>query len=1110
MNRISFLLFAFVLSFGNLFAQNWNTSTPYAGRMNDLAFITPKLGFACGQGAGIGNCTGSGLMLKTIDGGNTWVRMNTSTTNELTRVQFIDPLSGWALGASSTVIHTVDGGMSWSLQTSGIGAGLRDMYFVNNNVGFICGLNGLLRKTSNGGAAFTTIASGITSTIYALSFPTASVGYFVGDNGVVKKTVNGGTSFSSVYSGSDAFRDVQFLSTDTGFVISPYVIKKTTNGGGAWSTFNAPSGLVMTRLYFVNANLGFVICDQGYILKTIDGGQNWNVISTPTNSFIYSIAFPDPNIGYYGIDAGRIFKSTNGGDTWSSNVSGFVDELMSIRFKNSNVGVAVGKNGTIFRTNNGGLNWRLSNLTAYSGFNNVRWLNSTSVIASGYSDVLIRSDDEGITWHDWLIPVRDSINDIQVLDSLSYFFSYGTGHCMKTTDGGITWDTSMHTGSPYPLEGIFFLNNNVGYTCGQNLVYKTVDGGDNWQLKNDSINLFSSFNDIQFTSADTGFVAGDFGPLYRTTNGGAWWIDLYPSPTSNCEVNEMQFFTNDSGMFAGLNSQRVTNNAGVNLSTMPTACLANNWTTNSISVLNNGFGYCVGGQLGLLHTLQRDSLIRTYVQDSVFCTGDYIFVGYIATGFLLSTQVFSIELSDANGSFASPQVIGTFQKYNPMTFPSGIITCQLPSGVSGNGFRVRVVSALPALIGPDNGFDITIGNAINSSVQLNVIGNNFCEGKEISFEASNSGAGLNPSFSWTLDNQLLNVNSSVLNIDSLSGLHHLSVTMNSSLACAQSSATDSISFSVNAKPFVNAGPDQSICKGDSIAIGDALNGSSVSWTPGGYLSSDTTASPIAFPLFDETYIVEKIDNNGCSNSDTVLVHVNDLPLLMTGSDVFLCQGDSAMLSASGFDAGVSLTWSPSSSLNVDTGNVVYAHPLVSTMYTVTATDPNNCSSQDFLSASVFPVPAIPFLTIVNGDIIVAGNTQNLTWYLNGSVMPGIINDTLVLPSNGDYSVMATDNNGCTAVSSILSYTIQAVNIPDANYFAFQIVNGSKAVIKSIPGNAGLLKILDVNGKELMNRKFVVDVSGAYELALPEVSEGLYFVNVSTAKSSITFKWIVNH
>jgi hypothetical protein len=332
--------------------------------------------------------------------------------------------------------------------------------------------------------------------------------------------------------------------------------------------------------------------------------------------------------------------------------------------------------------------------------------------------------------------------------------------------------------------------------------------------------------------------------------------------------------------------------------------------------------------------------------------------------------------------------------------------------------------------------------------------------------------------------------------------------MNSSLACAQSAATDSISFSVNAKPFVNAGPDQSICKGDSIAIGDALNGSSVSWSPGGYLSSDTAASPIAFPLFNETYIVEKIDNNGCSNSDTVQVHVNDLPLIMTGSDVFLCEGDSAMLSVSGFGAGVSFTWSPSSSLNVDTGNVVYAHPLVNTMYIVTATDSNDCSSQDFLSASVFPAPAIPLLTIVNGDIIVTGNTQNLTWYLNGSILPGIVNDTLVLPANGDYSVMATDNNGCTAVSLILSYTIQAVHSPDANHFTFQIVNGSNAVIKSIPGNTALLKILDVNGKELMNRKFVVDEVGSYEFSLPEISEGLYFVNISTAKSNNTFKWIV--
>lgn len=1108
MKRISLFLFVLLLCVNNLFAQNWNTATPYAGRINDLFFVDAKTGFACGQGAGIGNCSGTGCILKTIDGGANWVRMKSSTTGELTRIQFVTPMIGWSMGASSAVMHTSDGGVTWTTQSSGVGAGLNDMYFVDANLGFVCGLNGLLRKTTNGGSTFTTIASGVTSTIYALSFLNSSVGYFVGDNGVIKKTTNGGTSFSSVYSGTDAFRDVRFLSADTGLVLSAYVIKRTTNGGGAWTTFNAPSGFVMTRFFFANKNIGFVVCDQGKILKTVDGGITWNVLPTPVDDFIYSIAFPDENVGYFGISYGRIYKTLNGGISWESNLSGFVDELTSVRFRDQNVGVAVGKYGDVFKTNNGGLNWTLRNNIPYVNLNTVRWLNNKSVIAAGYPNVLIKSDDEGMTWYDWNIPVRDSIYDIHVRDSNSVFITYGTGNCMKSLDGGVTWDTSMHTGSPYSLTGVFFLNNDTGFVCGQNLVYKTINGGHNWSLKNDSVNINSSFNDIQFTSNDTGYVAGDFGPLYRTVNGGAWWIDLYPSPTTNSDVQEMQFFTNDSGMFAASTSQKVTNNAGVNLSTMATACLANNWEMHSISVTENGYGYCVGGQFGILHTLQPDSLLRTYVQDSIFCSGDNIFVGYNASGFLLSTQVYSIELSDASGSFASPQIIGTFQKYSPMANPSGIITCQLPSGLNGTGFRVRIVSTIPALIGPDNGFNLTIKSSVTPTVKLVNNNANGCENELLQFVAQTAGAGYSPVYSWYLDNQLLNVNSSVLNIDSLTGNHNLAVSFVSSLNCANSIPTDSISFSISPAPYVNAGIDKSICLGDSVQIGDALIINSTQWYPSNNISNDTISSPMVYPYSSQMYVVESSNNSGCINRDSVFVTVYPNPLISVGSDVSLCEGDSALLTAGSFGSNILLTWSPAGSLSSDTGSSVYAFPTSNTMYTITATDSNNCSSSDFLNALVWPAPIIPIINIMNGNIVVFGNTQNLVWYLNGNILPGVNNDTLFLPVNGTYYVVATDNNGCTAVSQPLNYTIQNVKSLSQENFEIHCVDNSIVEINSLPGTSGYLKILDVNGRELLNKSFNIESSGSCIVNLPLLANGIYIVNLKSTSTAESYKMII--
>lgn len=67
-------------------------------------------------------------------------------------------------------------------------------------------------------------------------------------------------------------------------------------------------------------------------------------------------------------------------------------------------------------------------------------------------------------------------------------------------------------------------------------------------------------------------------------------------------------------------------------------------------------------------------------------------------------NVFTAQLSDANGSFGSPTAIGTLAATAPAT-----ITATIPNIIfDGTGYRIRVVSSSPAAIGTDNGSDIEI------------------------------------------------------------------------------------------------------------------------------------------------------------------------------------------------------------------------------------------------------------------------------------------------------------------------------------------------------------------------------------------------------------------
>ena len=1085
-----------LLFISNISAQVWRVSTPYNGAINDIVFTDNLTGYASGIGAGIGNCTGSGLLLKTIDGGSTWTRMNTVTTNALNKLFFKDAFTGWALGNSSTVLKTIDGGVNWIQQTSGIGAGLNDIYFIDFNTGFICGLNGILRKTTNGGTNFTTIASGVTTTLYGVHFVNNSLGFIIGDNGVIRKTINGGGSFSSVYSGTDAFRDVYFFNDSVGFVLSPYKILKTINGGSSWTVYNADPSWIMTRMFFVSTKTGFIIGDSGLLLKTTDGGVTWNPLAINTTAYLRSIFFTDENTGYIGRDLGNIYKSTDGGSSWNSILSGLSEEIFSIQFRNRALGIAVGADGGIYHTKNGGLNWTHRNNQTYSYLNCVRWLTNEKVIAAGGNGTIVKSDDAGMNWYSLQTGIHDQMYDIHVVDSSNVYITFGTGKLLKTTDGCVNWDTTLNTGSSFPLTGVYFINADTGYGCGDKEIYRTYNGGNSWVLKNDSVQMFTSFNDIFFPGKDTGYVAGTFGKLYRTINGGEWWHAMYPPSTANAEINEMQFFNNDTGYFAGSVSQRVTYNDGGNLTVMPTACLANNWETHSISRPEEGYAFCAGGQSGLLHTLQKDSMLATYLQDSIFCSGSRIFVGYLASGLLLSTQVLDVQLSDAIGNFSTPTIIGTFQLYTPMIDPSGIATCLLPPGLNGTGYRIRIVCNSPQLISPDNGYDITIHSSVTPYVNLSALDSDLCQHETLRFLAQATGGGANPSFNWTLDNTFLDWQAGMIPFDTLESIHVLKVVMTSSLSCAISSATDSIQFEVFQKPVVDAGIDQSICVGASILIGTANNTGTYLWSPAIDLNDDTIAMPEASPHTSQSYVLSTTNIHGCTGRDTVNVLVNQLPVIDITGNALLCVGDSALLIAGSLISDPHFQWSPAIILSADTGNSVYALPVTDATIYASITDDSMCVNTDSIRIHMLPAAGLPDLTIVNTSLVVTGITQNLEWYLNGFLISGFSNDTLFNPADGTYMVKVTDSNGCSAWSQEVIYSVSGIKNVTKNsvvvFYSDGIIQIKATCIRS---ESIKLNLFDACGRIVFNKTIQLDNAGFGVAEIKNISMGIYFTGI---------------
>lgn len=91
--------------------------------------------------------------------------------------------------------------------------------------------------------------------------------------------------------------------------------------------------------------------------------------------------------------------------------------------------------------------------------------------------------------------------------------------------------------------------------------------------------------------------------------------------------------------------------------------------------------------------------------DLHYCAGDSIGLIFDANVGATAGNIYSLELSDETGSFASPVVIGTLAS----TLDSALISGIIPSPITmGTSYKLRVTSSSPVFIGTETNVNITI------------------------------------------------------------------------------------------------------------------------------------------------------------------------------------------------------------------------------------------------------------------------------------------------------------------------------------------------------------------------------------------------------------------
>jgi hypothetical protein len=201
---------------------------------------------------------------------------------------------------------------------------------------------------------------------------------------------------------------------------------------------------------------------------------------------------------------------------------------------------------------------------------------------------------------------------------------------------------------------------------------------------------------------------------------------------------------------------------------------------------------------------------------------------------------------------------------------------------------------------------------------------------------------------------------------------------------------------------------------------------SVTWTGGLFVGTKTGASVStpAHPIAGAYSYVAKIDDNTCTDRDTVVVRVLARPIVSLGVDGSICAGTRIL----------------------DAGNVPFAKYLWSTgettktisvssagTYSVTVTDSARNVVRDTIN--LIGGPAFTAQLGANRDLCIGGNIT-LTPAITGATTPSCVWSTgattmaINVSTAGTYSMIATNESGCMSFDTITVTLLQTNPVVD--------------------------------------------------------------------------------
>ena len=269
--------------------------------LNKVYFADPSKGWIIGD---------SGVILRSLDSGNTWTQLKYGSENLLDFHYFNDK-NMWIVGENGTILFSADTGSSWTNQASPTYADLKGIHIVENQQGWIVGTddenNAVILHTENGGH------------------------------------LGGGWQWQFPPENTLGLNDVFFTDANNGYACGyGGAIVQTFDGGEKWEFGNNVSNETLNSISFPNKNEGFMVGNRGTFVNTNDAGETWYHAYEISIFDLYEVQYITDKLAWCCGHNSDVFITTDGGVYWERNGVSIPSTLKSIHFSDEDHGWIVG------------------------------------------------------------------------------------------------------------------------------------------------------------------------------------------------------------------------------------------------------------------------------------------------------------------------------------------------------------------------------------------------------------------------------------------------------------------------------------------------------------------------------------------------------------------------------------------------------------------------------------------------------------------------------------------------------------------------------------------------------------------------------------------------